>query len=145
MVQITDEAGFGSAGGLTTFGGTDLGIERFGPNGSRTVSEQWGTDAVGDPRDVKALQDLYRVALGLTPLPDPEAVALLKRGRPAAPKSGGGKSSDGTGDSDGGDGRVPVEVVLRDVPPPGWFGVGGKRDVPADACYVGRTGTGTRG
>jgi hypothetical protein len=33
---------------------------------------------------------------------------------------------------------VPIELVLSDVPPPGWFHVGGKKDVPKDACYVGR-------
>ena len=35
---------------------------------------------------------------------------------------------------------VPIEVLLSDVPPPGWFQLGGKRDVPNDACYVGRSG-----
>jgi hypothetical protein len=33
---------------------------------------------------------------------------------------------------------VPIEVLLSDVPPSGWFHVGGKKDVPKDASYVGR-------
>jgi hypothetical protein len=33
---------------------------------------------------------------------------------------------------------VPIEVLLSDVPRPGWFQVGSKRDVPKDACYVGQ-------
>src|SRR5262245_24212727 len=42
----------------------------------------------------------------------------------------------------GGDGEllVPIEVLLTDVPPPGWFQLGGKKDVPKDACYVARYG-----
>lgn len=35
---------------------------------------------------------------------------------------------------------VPVRVLLMDVPPPGWFCLGGLRDVPKDACYVGHSG-----
>jgi hypothetical protein len=31
-------------------------------------------------------------------------------------------------------------VLLSDVPPPGWFQVGRKRDVPKDASFVGRHG-----
>jgi hypothetical protein len=35
-----------------------------------------------------------------------------------------------------------VEGIRRDLEQigPGWFHVGGKRDVPRDACYVGRHG-----
>ena len=35
---------------------------------------------------------------------------------------------------------MPIEVVLSDVPPPRWFHLGRKRDVPESACYVGRYG-----
>jgi hypothetical protein len=47
----------------------------------------------------------------------------------------GGGSSSGSGDDSR---RVPIDVLLTDVPPPGWYGVGCKKDVPKDACYVGR-------
>jgi hypothetical protein len=175
-VQINDEAAFGESGGFTTFNGRRLGIETFGPSGSRQVTEQWGTDAVSDPRDLKALQDLYRAAHGLPPLPDPEAIAFLKRkggkgkgeggqkgkGEGEGPErlppprveparyqqtttspGGGGSTPTPSGDggsSGDGDPEVPIEVLLRDVPPPGWFHVGGKKDVPAEACHVGRWG-----
>jgi hypothetical protein len=35
-----------------------------------------------------------------------------------------------------------TEAILRDLAKihPGWFSVGRKRDVPKDACYVGRSG-----
>jgi hypothetical protein len=35
---------------------------------------------------------------------------------------------------------VPIEILMADVPPPGWFCLGGKKDVPRDAMYVGRFG-----
>jgi hypothetical protein len=33
---------------------------------------------------------------------------------------------------------VPLDVLLTDVPPPGWYHIGCRKDVPKDACYVGR-------
>lgn len=157
VVQINDEIGMGNAGGFTSVAETAFGIDRIGPNGSRRVSEQWGTDAVGDPLDVKALQDIYRHALGLPPLPDTEAITYLKRAIEQGELTG--KSSDSNGDSrdDPGDvslvqaedeksedrqksGRIPVEIYLRDVPPPGWLCLGSKWEVPHDAAYVGRWG-----
>lgn len=163
VVQINDEVGFGNSGGFTMLGGSDFGFERYGPSGSRQVTEQWGSDAVGDPIDLKTLQDLYRSALLLPPLPDPEAIAYIKRVQPSQAGDGGEDKSDsddgssdspstasrgcgsalstGNGSSGGGDdSEVPIEVLLRDVPPPGWYHVGCKRDVPKDACHVGRYG-----
>ncbi len=141
VVQVSDEASFGTAGGFTT-AGTPFGLDQFGPAGSRHVSEQWGTDAVTDPRQVTALQDLYRAALGLPPLPPPNTIVYLRAGV-ANGKPGGSKSdsqpSSGGGPSDE-DRSVPIELLLSDVPPPGWFHLGGKNDVPKDACYVGRYG-----
>lgn len=150
VVQINDELGFGNAGGFTTRGTMDFGIDRYGPFGSRQIVEQWGSDAIGDPVDLKSLQDLYRAALGLPPLPDPNAIAYLKRTQGEASGAGGGGSAtspasasvDPTSTAGGPAGSekttVPIGILLRDVPPPGWFGLGGKRDVPKDACYVGR-------
>lgn len=188
VVQINDRAGFGQSGGFTTFGGTTFGIDQFGPDGQRQVTEQWGTDATTDPERLTDLQDLYRVALGLSPLPLPNAIAYLRQrtaqgekggddggkkksdsgssgkdggrtsGRDIGPdglalmaglgqsgttSSGGGGStpSSGSGSSDSDGGRnVPIEVLLTDVPPPGWYHLGCKKDVPKDACYVGRYG-----
>jgi hypothetical protein len=186
VVQVNDRMGFGQNGGFTTFTGGryGFGLGAFGPSGQRQVSEQWGADATTDPQRLVDLQDLYRVALGLEPLPPPNAIAYLrkqqaeeraksdrkdenKRGSsekespkgaaadpsalspprvlaamnsaaqgkgPSSPSSGGG-SSGGSEHR-----RVPIEILLTDVPPPGWFHVGCKEDVPKTACYVGRSG-----
>ena len=137
VIQISDEIGWGLAGGFTTF--PQFGTERFGPSGRRLAAEQWGADATLDPERLTDLQDLYRVALGLPPLPAPNSVAYLRDGQSRRDASAGP-------DDDGGSGagpeprRVPIDVLLSDVPPPGWYHLGGKHDVPDDACYVGRFG-----
>lgn len=156
VVQVSDEAAFGTGGGFTTSQGR-IDIEQFGPSGSRNVSEQWGTDAITDPQRLTGLQDLYRVALGLPPLPPPNTVAYLRARTPhgtdggEAGKSGGSlpdagaeegdstPAGNGQQDEDGGR-AVPIEVLLSDVPEPGWYNLGSKRDVPRNACYVGRCG-----
>lgn len=159
VVQINDEAGFGSAGGFDAGGGAPFGIDQFGPSGSRQVTEQWGTDATTDPERLTDLQALYRAALGLPQLPPPNAIAYLRhtaggKGNPdggssggsSGPKSttspgGGGSTPSAGGSSDGGGGRqVPLDVLISDVPPPGWYYVGPRKEVPKDACYVGRWG-----
>ncbi len=172
VVQVSDEASFGRAGGFDVLpidGG--FGLDRFGPAAGRQISEQWGADATTDPQRLVDLQDLYRAALGLPPLPPPTAIALLRKddersGRNvgsspargsevdalAAPSAGdddgasGGSGSGGSGSGGSGSGgsagprKVPIEVLLSDVPPPGWYGLGCKEDVPECACHVGRHG-----
>lgn len=160
VVQINDRAGFGQAGGFSSTGG-DFGIDQFGPSGQRQVTEQWGTDATTDPERLYDLQSLYRVGLGLPPLPAPNTIAYLRQQKPSGDDRGGGKSSgsssggppgtastggggstpSGGGSSSGDDSRrVPLDVLMTDVPPPGWYHIGCKRDVPKDACFVGRWG-----
>ncbi|HEY1187354.1 MAG TPA: hypothetical protein VGE74_06830 [Gemmata sp.] len=156
VVQINDRVGFGQAGGFSALGG-DFGFEQFGPSGQRQVTEQWGTDATTDPERLYDLQSLYRVGLALAPLPPPNAVAYLRQQKPPGDEKRSGTASDGpsgttstggsgstlsgSGSSSGGDGRrVPLEVLLTDVPPPGWYHIGRKKDVPKDACFVGRWG-----
>ncbi len=58
---------------------------------------------------------------------------------PSATSTGGPRSTPSGGDgSSGGDHRrVPIEILLTDVPSPGWHHVCYKKDVPRDACYVG--------
>jgi hypothetical protein len=157
VVQVSDEGAFGTGGGFTTSAGR-FDIDQFGPSASRNVSEQWGTNAITDPHQVTALQDLYRVALGLPPLPPPNTVVYLRT--KAAQREDGssnkgspdGRSSDTESEEDGSspssdrpqggesDRSVPIEVLLSDVPPPGWFYLGYQWDVPKDACYVGQYG-----
>lgn len=205
VVQVNDRLGIGQNGGFSTFTGGEygFGLAQFGPSGQRQVTEQWGADATTDPQRLTELQDLYRVALGLQPLPPPNAIAYLRQqqaeegatsgdqgkaenkdksgnggkedksknggggkdgpkdeasGYPplrvfpsaylahpeAAPSAtstgGGGSTPSSSGGSSGGgnkDRRAPIEVLLSDVPPPGWFHFGGKKDVPENACYVG--------
>ena len=156
VVQVNDQAAFGTAGGLTMFGGTMLGIDRFGPSATRQITEQWGADATTDPQRIAELQVLYRAALGLPRLPTLNTVEYLRRlgesggsggksgsgGGPSPASTGGGGSTPGGGASSGGDGgrHVPIDILLSDVPPPGWYHLGCQRDVPKDACYVGRHG-----
>ncbi|MFH5805649.1 hypothetical protein [Alienimonas sp. DA493] len=169
VVQVSDEASFGRAGGFDWAdvpGAGGFGIDRYGPAFGRQVSEQWGADATTDPQRLVDLQDLYRAAMGLPPLPPPTAIALLRKedersGRNidsspvrgtevdalAAPSegdddgsSGGGSGGSSSSGASPGPRRVPIEVLLSDVPPPGWYGVGGKQDVPKCACHVGRCG-----
>ena len=158
VVQINDRVGIGQAGGFSTFGGGPFGFEQLGPSGQRQISEQWGTDATTDPERLYDLQCLYRVALGLPPLPPPSGIAYIRRNdspqdspdrdagvEPVAflqPSTGGGSSgTSGTSSGDSGDKRrVPIRVLLSDVPPPGWYQIGCKKDVPKDACYVGHWG-----
>ena len=155
VVQVSDEGAFGTGGGFTTTEGR-FDLQQFGPSGSRNVSEQWGTDAVTDPQRLTGLQDLYRAALGLPPLPPPNTVAYLRLAKAEEAGKGGGEKGGASGSSSGGDGStsssggsspggsgdrsVTIEVLLSDVPPPGWFHLGCKKDVPKDACYVGRYG-----
>lgn len=164
VVQINDRAGFGQSGGFTLFEGSIFGFDQFGPDAQRQVTEQWGTDATTDPERLTELQDLYRAAFGLTPLPPPNSISYLRQkesetnkasdkkmgdsstdssGGPSGTtsKGGGGSTPPSGGSSSGDHGRhVPIEVLLTDVPPPGWFHVGCKKDVPKGACYVGHWG-----
>lgn len=144
VVQINDRAGIGQAGGLTSLG-SDFGIEQFGPSAQRQVTEQWGTDATTDPERLYDLQSLYRVAIGLPPLPPPNGIAYLRRDNPTPSAiQPAAQVSEGNGKSDGSDsderGRIPLNILLSDVPPPGWYHLGEKKDVPKHACYVGRYG-----
>lgn len=133
VVQISDDLEVGRSGGLTLLGTGNMGVETLGPGVRRRVSEQWGTDATTDPESLYDLQCLYRATLGLPPLPPPNGIAYL---RPAESSSDGKKK-----DSNDDNGRgVPVDVLLTDVPLPGWYNIGCKKDVPKDAIYVGRWG-----
>ena len=126
-VQVSDEVGFyqlevsGSASG--TFGG---------PRAERTVSEQWGADAITDPLALQQLQDVYRAAMRLPPLEEP-AFLHLQQVQAASKASTKPKS-----------GQSPLDAMMkinlqRDVPL-GWFKVGSEKQVPADARYVGHSG-----
>ncbi len=66
-VQINDE------GGIPEFGAQWGNSPNFtrGVRAVRSITEQWGADAVTDPRRVKRLQDIYRKVVGLPPEPDP--------------------------------------------------------------------------
>lgn len=134
VIQISDEFGLGTSGGFTSL--SRFGIDRFGPSGRHSTSEQWGADATLDPERITELQSLYRAALGLAPLSPPNAVLFMRQIRKEAAKSENSDDSDDSDDSS--DSRkVPIEVLLRDVPPPGWYQIGHKHEVPDNACYVG--------
>jgi len=141
VIQVTDDLGFGNAGGFTSLG--TFGIDRFGPQGTRRRSEQWGADATLDPQRLTDLQDLYRTALGIMPLPPSNSVAYL-RDLQKQDRLRSGQREEVAPDEAEDDPvlrrQVPIELLLSDVPPPGWFHLGSKMDVPKNACYVGRYG-----
>ena len=143
VVQVNHNAGLGRSGGLTEMTNGKHGLDRFGPSTQVSVSQQWGSDAVANPADVKLLQDLYRIALGHTPLPDPPSLWGDRSSGSGAPSSGSG---DGSADSDrakGSDRAVSLErkeQLMASVPPPGWVHFGSRRDVPSNAVAVAHDG-----
>lgn len=72
-VQVNDEGGVPELG--VQWGGTP-GFTR-GIRAVRSVTEQWGAHPITDPLVVKTLQDVYRQAMGLPPMPDPPLLAQL--------------------------------------------------------------------
>ncbi|NPD69813.1 hypothetical protein HN018_23935 (plasmid) [Lichenicola cladoniae] len=123
-VQVSDEVGFyqlqvsGGAGGM--FGG---------PRAERTVSEQWGADAICDPLAVKQLQDIYRAAMRLPPFHDPGFLDFAQARVSRQKRSGHGSGAPP------GDAVTKVDLA-RDVPSD-WFHVGTRSQMPSDAAYFG--------
>ncbi len=144
-VQVQDQVGIGQqGGGFSTFSNGRFGIQTYGPQGARKVALQWGTDAVGDPVQLFALQTAYRRLLGLPPLPVPNFIAEAARARRA---TAGGVQGDEAGNGIRNDndietrgGVMSMDAAFWGEVPRGWFCVGRKKDVPEDACYVGHHG-----
>jgi hypothetical protein len=160
VVQVNDQGGIE---GLGVQWGASPNFTR-GPQATRSVTEQWGADAVTNPRIVKKLQDVYREVLGLAPEPDPlffgevnnrrslvDLDVIRKRrsasedadqeeippGKMAADdesRASGSGAKSKTRDDD--KSISPAEWPEFEIPT-GWFHVGRKCDVPKDACYVG--------
>ena len=103
-----------------------------GPRAERTVSEQWGADAICDPLALKQLQDVYRAALQLPPFADP---GFLDVEQARTSKQGLSKHHDGGAPSN----AVARVDLQRDVPH-GWFHTGPRSQVPDDATYAGHAG-----
>jgi hypothetical protein len=79
-VQVNDEGGLSELG--VQWGSTPGFTQAL--RAVRSVTEQWGAHPVTDPLVVKTLQDVYRQAVGLAPLPDP---TLLGQSSPRAEAS----------------------------------------------------------
>lgn len=126
-IQVSDELGLyqlEASGALSgTFGG---------PRAERTVSEQWGADAISDPLAVKQLQDLYRAAMELPPLAAPNFLDVEK-----ARMTGKGTANHGSGAASK---DAAMRIDLRRDVPHGWFHVGTEGDVPGNARYVSHSG-----
>jgi len=145
-VQISNQIGFGEAGGFSIVDGLPFSIDRWGPAGSSKVSEQWGTDAVENPLQIVALQTIYRKAFGLPPLPTLNFISQAEYAMRQSSKNGANNgssddsnlASDDTNESksEENDSNETLAAVDFDIPI-GWFHIGCKRDVPADACYSG--------
>ena len=136
-VQVQDQIGIGQqGGGFSTFSNGAFGIQTYGPQGARKVALQWGTDAVGDPVQLFALQTVYR------------RFSACRRCRsrtssPWPPVRGGPARRDADGDGTHNDndmetrgGLNPTGAALWGEVPRGWFHVGRKHDVPKHASYV---------
>ena len=108
--QVQDQ---GNPTGGIGFDPTGFAQASLGLSGSRTIADQWSQDPIKDPDRLKAMQYSYRWAMGDPGVAVPEVAETLK--------------------------YFKVEDDLRKIPP-GWFRVGCKKDVPKDACYVGRCG-----
>lgn len=128
-IQVSDELGFYdfevSGGHSGTFGG---------PRAERTVSEQWGADAITDPLALKQLQDIYRTAMGL---PRMTGVGFLEIERQSAPSRDSATSSSDAGHKGR---KAPMAIDLGKDVPRGWFHVGTKNQVPQDARWVSHSG-----
>ena len=142
-VQSSNQLSFGEAGGFSVLDGGPLKIEQWDPGGSSKAGEQWGADAVSDPLQVVALQTIYRKAFGLPPVPVPNFIREAERA--ASDNDSGdvnlGDSDSGDSDSDSENGSTPKLPAEDFDIPLGWFHIGQRRDVPKDACYVGRYGS----
>jgi hypothetical protein len=108
--QITD---MGQASPSTVFDRTGFMSQTVGLQGSRSVQENWTTDPVKDPERLAAIRCVLLVALGTHPDDCGECHEELT--------------------------KFKVLDQLAKIPP-GWLHLGCKKDVPKDACYVGRCG-----
>ena len=142
VVQVNDEGGLD---GLGIQWGASPNFTR-GPHANRSITEQWGADAVTNPRIVKKLQDVYREVTGLPPEPDPNFFQFVDQLLAKQSKSSKQSETDANAEeiptpkgiaSDNGpsSGQWPEFEI-----PTGWFHVGCKGDVPHSACYVGHHG-----
>ncbi len=160
-VQVNDE------GGMAEFGvqwGSTPGVTRAA-RALRSITEQWGAHPVTDPLVVKTLQDVYRQAVGLAPLPDPPLLIQLSASADAtrARRAAAGKRPPAdatTGQPEeltppldiAAPTEAPPEEIGTGLPyegaplakwrehldvPVGWFCTGCKGDVPKEACFVG--------
>jgi hypothetical protein len=157
VVQVNDSGG---VVGLGVQWGSSPNFTR-GPQVTRSVTEQWGADAVTNPRIVKRLQDLYRQVIGLPPEPDPTFFQFVNQLRaelradagqdkpenatpqqeelPPGPIASDDQAHHGTGSNAVRANMLPGQAIWQEVEiPVGWFHVGKKCDVPSNACYVGK-------
>ena len=86
----------------------------FGVSATRSVTENWSTAPVTDSDNIRRLRCAFQVIVGATPSECDQCEDRLK-----------GFFVGGT---------ESYECML----PMGWYCVGGKNDVPANACHVGR-------
>ena len=146
VVQVNDQVGLESLG---VQWGASPNFTR-GPRALRSITEQWGADAITNPRIVKKLQDVYREAIGLPPEPDPDFFEAAVQIRSELANKHREESQSKIADVEELPPRKPAgeRDDVRNEPlkwpefeiPTGWFHVGRKCDVPSSACYVGQHG-----
>ena len=123
-VQVSDEVGIYSL----RFSG-DISGTFGGPRAERTISEQWGADAITDPLALKQLQDVYRTTMGLPRMTGASFLEAERQSSETKESSSGGK-----------DKKAHMKIDLdRDVPRE-WFHVGTKDQVSPEAQWVSHSG-----
>ena len=122
QVLITDQGSFGGAGTYTPtitamqqLGGFPIFNVLANPNVSHSLTENWSMVPVTDINKVRRLRGAFQLLVGAVEAPDYEDCL---------------KSLEGF---------IPSEQEkLHLAIPTGWYCVGGKSDVPKEACYVGQ-------
>jgi len=94
------------------------------PSFNRQISQNWSLDPIIIPEKLEALRAACQWALGGPNYVKPESMTLLIRPQDASP---------------GPERHFGVVEQLQQLPE-GWLGRGGRKDVPASACYKAHSG-----
>ena len=116
VVQISDNGN--AAGNVTWNPFGNFGITQYflGIGGSRTVSEQWALTPLHNPEKLRLMRCAFQILLDSP---------MAQCSDPACGPDCVKRLHDFLGDEE-----WPCAI------PKGWFSVGGKHDVPKDACFV---------
>ncbi len=134
QIQITD-AGSTTDAVIPNAASPGIVSGNYNVMGSRNIQQNWNIQPIQDPDKLKRMRCAYSLALGqpLTGCEDcyKDLASFLCPDQCVWKK---GKDAEALVSPE------DCSKCLQCVVPQGWFCTGGKRDVPRDACYVGRHG-----